>query len=284
MLGGFGYNRGTARRLDAQEAIIREETMNSIVIAMRRLGAAALASAATLTALPAAHAAELHILSAGAAKSVVAEAVLAFEKKTGAKITAEYMPVGPIIKRLAEGAESDLVVLSQETMAQASEKGWILPPSLMQVGRVGLAVAVKEGAPAPDISTVDAFKKTLLAAKSIVYVDPARASSGKHFASVLEKLGIAAEMKPKTKIVAGGYVAELVAKGEAELAVHLVTELLPVKGITIVGPFPAEVQKFIVYQAAVGAKAPNKEYAHAFLALLVEPEFRALALKKGFMN
>jgi molybdate transport system substrate-binding protein len=169
-------------------------------------------------------------------------------------------------------------------MSQAGAKGWIAPASIIQVGRVGLAVAVKEGAPAPDVATVDAFKKTLLAAKSIVYVDPTRGSSGKYFASVLEKLGIAAEMKPKTKIMAGGYVAELVAKGEAELAVHLVTEILPVKGIKIVGLFPPELQKFIVYQAAATAKTGDAAAAKAFLDNLATPEMRALAVKKGFVN
>lgn len=247
--------------------------------ATRALGALA----AALIALPAADAAELRILSAGAAKSVMSEAIASFEKKTGSKIQVEYIPVGPIMKRLAEGATPDIVVLSEETMRDAAAKNWIDAKSVTEVGRVGMGVAVRESAAPPDITTPDAFKKTLLAAKSIVYVDPTRGTSGKHFASVLEKLGIAADMKAKTIIKDGGYVAEAVAKGEAELAVHQITEILPVKGVKLVGPLPAALQKVTVYQASAGAKTKDKESAYAFLALLLEPEIRALAVKKGFM-
>jgi molybdate transport system substrate-binding protein len=259
--------------------------MTRPAFAPHALGAAAAALAAALLSLPAApaSAAELRILSAGAAKAVVGDAIPAFEKNTGHKIVVEYMPVGPIMKRLADGEQRDIVVLSEETMREAAAKGWTAAASVAEVGRVGMGVAVHETAPTPDIATPAAFKQTLLAAKSIVYVDPTRGTSGKHFASVLETLGIAAAMKPKTKIMAGGYVAEAVAKGEAELAVHQITEILPVKGIKLVGPLPAELQKITVYQAAATTQARDPAAAKAFLAYLRTPEIRALALKKGFM-
>jgi molybdate transport system substrate-binding protein len=258
--------------------------MDRIAFASRAL--AALASgiiAAALAAAPAA-AAELRILAAGASKSVLGEMIPMFEKKAGARIEVDYVPVGPIMKRLGEGEQRDIVVLSAETMKEAGDKGWVAPATVAEVGRVGMGVAVKDGAPNPDISTVEAFKKTLLAAKSIVYVDPTRGTSGKHFASVLEKLGIAAEMKPKTKIMAGGYVAEAVAKDEAELAIHQITEILPVKGVKLVGPLPAEIQKVTIYQAAATTKARDAAAAKAFLEYLRSPEVRAIAAKKGFME
>ena len=239
--------------------------------------------AAGLLATPAA-AAELRILSAGAAKAVLGEMIPMFERKTGAKVDVDYVPVGPIMKRLGEGEQRDIVVLSAETMSEAGAKGWIAPASVAEVGRVGMGVAVRDGAALPDISSAAAFKKTLLAAKSIVYVDPTRGTSGKHFASVLEKLGIAAEMKSKTIIKDGGYVAEAVAKGEAELAVHQITEILPVKGVKLVGPLPADLQKVTIYQAAATTKARDPAAAKAFLDFLRSPEVRAIAAKKGFME
>ena len=254
--------------------------MNRRNFAARAFGALL---AAALASAPAA-AQELRILSAGAAKAVLAEAVPAFEKKTGTKIDIDYAPVGPIMKRLGDGEQRDIVVLSAETMSEAAGKSWIAPATVSEVGRVGMGVAVRDGAPAPDISSVDAFKKTLLAAKSIVYVDPTRGTSGKHFASVLEKLGIAAEVKSKTIIKDGGYVAEAVAKGEAELAVHQISEILPVKGVKLVGPLPADLQKVTIYQAAATTKARDPAAAKAFLEYLRTPEVRALAAKKGFME
>lgn len=250
---------------------------------MKRTALAFAALCAAAVALPV-QAAELRILSAGAAKSVVGDAIPVFEKASGHKVVIEYMPVGPIMKRLAEGEQRDLVVLSEETMTEAAAKGWTDKASVVEVGRVGMGVGVKEGAALPDIKTTDAFKKTLLAAKSVVFVDPTRATSGKHFASVLEKLGIAAEMKPKLIIKEGGYVAEAVAKGEAELVVHQITEILPVKGITLVGPLPNELQKVTVYQAAATTKARDAAAAKAFLDNLKTAEVRALAVKKGFME
>ena len=116
----------------------------------------------------------------------------------------------------------------------------------------------------------------------IAYVDPTRGTSGQHFAALLEKLGIAAEVKPKSKMLPGGFVAELVAKGEAELAVHQITEILPVKGVTLVGPLPPELQKITIYQAAATATARDADAAKAFLVNLRSPEVRALAAKKGF--
>jgi molybdate transport system substrate-binding protein len=248
---------------------------------MNRTALAALCLAAL--SVPA-QAAELRILSAGAAKPVIAEVIPAFEKASGHKVVIEYMPVGPIMKRLAEGEQRDIVVLSSETMSEAAQKGWTTAASIAGVGTVGMGVGIKEGAPLPDIRSTEAFKKTLLAAKSVALVDPARATSGKHFASLLETLGIAAEMKQKLIIKQGGYAAEAVAKGEAELVVHQITEILPVKGVKLVGPLPAELQKFTVYQAAATTRVRDAAAAKAFLENLNTAEVQALAVSKGFLG
>lgn len=116
------------------------------------------------------------------------------------------------------------------------------------LARVGIGVAVREGAALPDISTPEALKQTLLAAKSLVYVDPAKGgTSGIHFAGVLQRLGIAEAVKGKTTLLPGGYVVELVAKGEIELGVHQISEILAVKGVRLVGPLPRELQKITIF-------------------------------------
>jgi molybdate transport system substrate-binding protein len=128
---------------------------------------------------------------------------------------------------------------------------------------------VKEGAPVPDIGSVDAFKRALLAAKSVAYIDPASGgSSGIYLSGLFDKLGIAADIKPKAKLKQGGYVAELIANGEAELGLHQISEILPVKGVKLVGPLPAEIQNYTTYAAGVGTEAKQPEAAHAMLKLL----------------
>ncbi|MCW5772780.1 MAG: substrate-binding domain-containing protein [Rhodospirillaceae bacterium] len=248
-----------------------------------RLAAALVALAASAVSPPAASAAELRIVSGGAAKAILAEAAAAYAAKTGAKMEVAYAPMGPLMKRLAGGEQHDIAVLTAEAMREAAAKGWVARDPI-EVGRVGVGVAVLADVPSPDISTVEAFKRTLLDARSIAYIDPARGTSGRHFAAVLEKLGIAAAMKPKTVLKPGGYVAEAVAKGEAALAVHQITEILPVKGVKLVGPLPAALQKITVYQAALTSTTRDPAAAKAFLAFLRTPEMRALAVKKGYIE
>jgi molybdate transport system substrate-binding protein len=140
------------------------------------------------------------------------------------------------------------------------------------LARAGVGVGVRDGAPKPDISTPDAFKQAILAAKSIVYVDPAQgATSGIHFASVLQRLGIADAVKSKTILWPGGYAAEAVQKGQAELVVHQISEILPVTGVTLVGPLPGDLQKVTVYSAGVGSKSKDADAAKTFITYLTKP-------------
>jgi molybdate transport system substrate-binding protein len=153
--------------------------------------------------------------------------------------------------------------------------------SIVDVAKSSVAVAAREGVPKPDISTPDALKATLLAAKSVVYADPARgASSGIHVDSVLKRLGIYAEMAPKTVLRPGGYVVEAVAAGEAELGLHQVSEILPVHGVTLLGPLPAELQRITPYAAAVG-RTEQPERAAAVLAFITGPDVHPILRAKG---
>lgn len=144
-------------------------------------------------------------------------------------------------------------------------------------------MAVKKGAARPDISTPEAFKRALQQAKSLTYMDPARGTSGKHVdEAVLPKLGIRDEVRAKTKFGEGGYIADKVARGEVEMALHQMTEMLPVPGIDIVGPLPKELQKETVYSAVIMKGAKNPKDAEALLAYLVSAEGRKAFLERGF--
>ena len=232
-----------------------------------------------------ASAADLAIWAAGAVKSAVADTLADFGKSAGVAVKAEYAAMGTLTQRLTEApGGADVVILSAEAMDNAVKKGWVQPGSITEVGRVGVGVAVNENAASPDISTPEAFKETLLAAKSIIMVDPSTGTSGKHLAEVFAKLGIADAIKSKTTTLPGGFVVERVGTGEIELGLHQITEILPVKGIKLVGPLPPALQKVTIYQAASTAKSANLEGGEAFLVHIQQPAVRASFAKKGFMS
>jgi molybdate transport system substrate-binding protein len=233
---------------------------------MHRAITAILAGWACLTT---AEAAEVKILTAGAMKAVVLELVPQFEKETGHKAVVDNDTAGGLAKRVEGGEAFDLAVITPGVIGDLAKKGKVAADSRANVARVGVGVVVKEGAPVPDIGSVDAFKRALLAAKSVAYIDPASGgSSGIYLSGLFDKLGIAADIKPKAKLKQGGYVAELIANGEAELGLHQISEILPVKGVKLVGPLPAEIQNYTTYAAGVGTEAKQPEAAHAMLKLL----------------
>jgi molybdate transport system substrate-binding protein len=245
-----------------------------------RLGGV-IATAALLATAATAHAGEVRVISAGAVKSIVTDLAPAYEKETGNKVVMEFGPMGFVRQKLAS-EPADVVIMSDTVLDDTIAKGGVVAGSRTDIWRTGMGVGVREGAPRPDISTVDAFRRALLEAKSIVYVDPASgATSGTHFAAVLQKLGIADAVKPKTKLVPGGYPAELVAKGEVELVVHQISEIVPVKGVTLVGPLPKEIQKVTIYSAGVAAKSTNAELARGLVAFLNRPAFKAKFAEAG---
>ena len=239
------------------------------------------AAVVLLVAATAAHAGEVRVISAGAVKSIVTELAPAYEKETGNKVVMEFGPMGFVRQKLAS-EPADVVIMSDTVLEDTIAKGGVTAGSRTDIARTGMGVGVREGAPVPDISSVDAFKRALLEAKSIVYVDPASgATSGVHFASVLQKLGIADAVKPKTKLVPGGYPAELVARGEVDLVVHQISEIVPVKGVTLVGPLPKDVQKLTIYSAGVAAKSANAELGRGFITFLTRPAFKARLAEAG---
>jgi molybdate transport system substrate-binding protein len=245
---------------------------------MWRLLAAGLAVLAA--AVPAA-AAEIKVAAGGAAQEAIVELAAAFKKKTGHEVKGTYAPMGTLANKLITGEKADLLFMTGSALDNVAKGGVKLDADRRPLGRVLIGLAVKDGAPVPDIATVDAFKKTLLAAKSVAYVDPATgATSGTHFAKMLEQMGIAEQMKPKSILKPGGYVVELVAKGEAELGVHQITEILPVKGAKLVGPIPADVNLVSTYIGVLVAGAPPE--AKVFLDFATSPEAKSAVEHAGF--
>ena len=226
-------------------------------------------------------AAEIKVLSAGAVKAVVVDVSDAFEKETGHKLSASFGTVGVTRQRLA-AEPADVVIMTDVAIDEAIRQGSVVAGTRNDIARAGVGVGVKEGAPKPDISTPEAFKQTLLAAKSLVYVDPAQgATSGIHFASVLQRLGIADAVKSKTILWPGGYAAEAVVKGQAEIVVHQISEILPVKGVTLVGPLPKDLQKITIYSAAIAQKTEQPDAARAFISYLISGPVKAKFAQAG---
>jgi molybdate transport system substrate-binding protein len=231
---------------------------------------------AVLTTLAArAEAAELKVMSAGAMKTIVTELGAEFTRETGHQLALTTGTVGQLRDKILAGEAADVVVMSDTAIDQLIGQGALARGSRVDIARTAMGVAVREGAPKPDISTPAALKQTLLSAKKIAYVDPASGgTSGIHFATVLQKLGIADAMKDKSILKPGGFVAELVARGEADLCAHQISEILPVKGATLVGPLPRELQKVTTYSAALPARAAGNEPAKAFIEFLARPSFK----------
>jgi molybdate transport system substrate-binding protein len=248
---------------------------------MRRTLLAALLGAAVIAAA-AAGAAEIKVLTAGAFKAILLATVSDFEKATGHKVTLDNATVGVLTKRIEGGEAFDLAVMGPSAIDELSAKGKFAAGSKVALARVGVGVVVKDGTPKPDIGTVDAFKRALLAASSVAYIDPkAGGSSGIYIAKLLQQLGIADAVNAKAKLIQGGAVADHIAKGEAALGLHQISEILPVPGVTLVGPLPAEIQNYTVYAAAIGAQARDAAAAKALVARLAGPETAAVLKAKG---
>ena len=227
-------------------------------------------------------AADIKVLTAGAMRGVLAELLPRFETDTGHKVSLDNATAGMLAQRIEAGEAFDVAVITPKVIDGLIGKGKIAPGSRVDVAKVGIGVAVKAGAPLPDIATVEAFRRTLLAARSVAYIDPkAGGSSGIYFDGLLNRLGIAGEVRPKARLKQGGYVADLVASGEAEVAVHQISEIVPVKGVVLVGPLPAEVQNFTTYTAAIGADAKDAAAAKALVDRLAGPAAGPILKTKG---
>ena len=227
--------------------------------------------------------AETKVMSAGAVKSMVAALSAEFERATGKKLDVNFGTAGSLRERIKSGEAADLVILSESAIAELAKLGLVVPESCADLGRTVTGVIVREGAPLPDISTPDAFKRSLLNAKSVAYTDPkAGGSGGIMFSALLEKLGIADEINKKAVLGKGGHdVAVSISEGRAELGTTFISEVLPVKGTKVVGPLPGELHNANTYTAAIHSRATSRKDAEALLRRLIDPATRTRWIAAG---
>jgi molybdate transport system substrate-binding protein len=242
-----------------------------------------LAAALTLFMSQLAEAAKIKVISGGAFQQVLTALTEQYRKETGNTVDLTFKTVGQHLKLIQSGGESfDVAVLTPEAIDGLVKDGKIVAGSRADLAKVGIGVVAKAGTPLPDISTVEAFKKTLLGAKSVAYIDPAAGgSSGIYVGKLLERLGIAKEVNAKAVLVQGGAVADHIADGEAELGVHQISEILAVPGVVLVGPLPPEIQNYTVYSAGVGTAAKDASTASGFVKFLTGPHALPIIKAKG---
>jgi len=213
-------------------------------------------------------------------KAVVLDLLPELERAAAAKLDIAWASTNMLMHEIGNGATGDLAILTDEAIDDLIRQGRIVAGSRVDLARSAIGIAVRQGAPKPDISSADALRQALLAARAIAY--SRTGISGVYFPTVLERLGIAAQVASKGIIPSPGVpVGEVVAKGDAEIGVQQISELLPVPGIAIAGPLPPDLQKLTVFSAGlfVGAKEPGA--AKALVAMLTSAAAKPLYVRKG---
>ncbi|HEY0205294.1 MAG TPA: substrate-binding domain-containing protein [Acetobacteraceae bacterium] len=227
------------------------------------------------------HATEVRVLTAGAFKPVLETLIPAYEERTRNVVVVVNDTVGALVRRIEAGEAFDVAVLTPEAVARLAKAGKVLPV-VVPLARVGIGVAVGEGAPVPEVGTTAAFTQTLLAAHAVAFVDPASGgSSGIYLAQLFERLGIADRIMRKAVLVPGGLAAARIVSGEADLALHQISEILAVPGARLAGPIPAELQQYTVYVGAIGAAVRERDAAASFLQDLTGEGAAGVLKQKG---
>ena len=193
-----------------------------------------------------------------------------FESRTGLTLAFDWRPTAALMRDIASGARADMIVAISDSMDKLVADGVVRSETRRMLADSVLGVGVKAGAAKPDISTVDAFKRTMVVARAVAYSQAG--ASGIYFAGLIERLGIAREVNERAVVIPMGFTAEKVASGEAELAVQQISELMSVSGIDVVGPFPAEIQVSSTFEAAIFHDATNAAGAQTFLEALTSAE------------
>ena len=226
-----------------------------------------------------AEAAEIRVLSTQATEEAYRELVPQFEKASGNKVTTTFTGTLDANKRLAAGESYDLLIMSGPSIDEHIKGGKVVPGSRVDVAKSGVGVGVKAGAPKPDISTVEALKKTLLAAKSIGY---STGPSGNYVVGLFQRMGIADEVKPKLKQTPTGvFVGSIIASGEAEIGFQQVSELSHFAGVDYVGPLPADVQYITVFASGIATGAKEADAAKALVKFITAPTAAPAFKKRG---
>jgi molybdate transport system substrate-binding protein len=223
--------------------------------------------------------AELKIFGSRVTKMVIAEIGPQFEQATGYKPVVVSDVAAVMKRRIEQGESFDLAVLVDFQTDELINAERLIAASRADVMKAGIGVAVRRGAPKPDISTVEAFKQTLLAAKSVTFLK--EGGSTRHLKDVFDRLGITEALKAKTTQPMTESVSEMVADGEAELGIIVIPNILSVPGAELVGPLPPELQGYITFTAAASARSPNQDAAAALIKLLTSPSTHDVIRSKG---
>ena len=230
----------------------------------------------------AAKAAEIKVVASVGVRAVLTDLAPAFERASGHKLSIIYGTAVPLKRQIDGGETFDVVVLVPTMLDDLVKQTKVVAGTSTDVARVGVGIAVRKGEPKPDISSADTFKKTMLAAKSVTYTKESQTSAV--LMPVMDRLGIVAEMTPKTILEASSSAtAQNVANGKAELGFILISEILPIKDIELAGPLPAELQRYVVFTAGIGATSKDTAAARAFIDFLKAPA-AAPALKANGME
>jgi molybdate transport system substrate-binding protein len=247
---------------------------------------ATVAVASSFFAFPASNqavAAEVKLLCAVALHPAVDELIPDFEKSTGHKVTVVYGTAGAVVDRVEKGEPADVVISAVPLIDRLHREGKVTRVGDGPIAKVGVGAFVRRGAAKPDISSVDAFKRTMLAAKSVAYPDPAGGgASGIYVASLLERLGIADEMKPKTRLSTLGALYASVANGEVEIGFNQVSEILAQPTIELIAPLPPAIQHYTQFAPGVVSGSSPAEAAKAFVTFLSSAPAQVVLKAKGF--
>jgi molybdate transport system substrate-binding protein len=218
-------------------------------------------------------AADINVVAAAAVKEPFEKLAADFSRETGHQVHAIFGPVGGMQTKILTGEKADVIILSAAGLDALDKDHYILAGTRTELGRATAGVGVKSGAAQPDISTPDAFKKTLQAARTVAYTNPAAGgTAGIYMTGLLEKLGVADEVKKKALLQpSGGAVADAVADGSAEIGISFTSELMPNKGVKVVGPLPQGIGLVVTYVAGVASKSEQAEAARALITYMTRP-------------
>ena len=222
---------------------------------------------------------DLRVLTSNSSFPVLDALAPAFERATGQRYSAQVDTARRMLARIKDGETADVVVLAASDVDELVALGVIAPGSRRLFARSRVGVAVRAGARRPDISSVEAFRRSLLDAKSIAHT--VNGASGRYVPVLLERLGIAEQMKPRTVTREGGYIGGVVAAGEAEIAIQQIVELLAVPGIDVVGPLPDEIQKVFETAAGIFRTSAQPAAADALLRFLLAPASSGVFRERG---
>lgn len=229
-----------------------------------------------------AHAAEIKLLSASALHPAVDALVPDFEKSSGYKVVVDYGTAGAVADRIQKGEAADIIISSVPTIDRLQAQGKVGGDRVI-IAKVGVGAFVRKGAAKPDMSSAEAFKRLMLASKSIAYPDPAGGgASGIYVARLLERLGIAAEMKPKTRLSTLKTLYASVASGDVEIGFNQVSEILAQPNIELVAPLPPEIQNYTQFAPGIVIGSSQADAARALVTFLSSPTAHAVLRAKGF--